>query len=113
MAISTRRLIDQMAATSEERESNGEFLFNGAGEIIAKQRKALGLSLEDVAQRMHLNKSTILRYEKNEVPLSDYAVGRFAEIFDVDAEALMRECLKKVLPGMQESPLSKLLDQIV
>ncbi len=113
MPISTRRLIDQMAATPEERELNGEFLFEGAGEIVATIRKKLGLSLADVAGRLQLAKTTVMRYENNEVPLSDYAVGRFAEIYNVPAEELMLECMKKVLPAMQDSPFGKLLNKLV
>ena len=45
MPISTRRLIDQLAATPEERELHGEFLFEGAGEILETLRKKMAMSL--------------------------------------------------------------------
>ena len=78
----------------QQREANGEFLFEGAGGIIGDLRKKAGMSLEEVANRLQLAKTTVMRYEKDEVPLSDYAVARFAEVFNVDAEALMLEWMK-------------------
>jgi len=113
MPTSTRRLIDQLAATPEEREANGEFLFEGAGSLIADLRKKLGLSLEDVASRLNLAKTTVMRYEKDEVPLPDYAVMRFAEVYNVNAEKLMYDCLVKVLPSMKDSPFGKLLSDLI
>jgi transcriptional regulator with XRE-family HTH domain len=113
MPTSTRRLVDQLAATPEEREANGEFLFEGAGSILVELRKKLGLSLEDVASRLALAKTTVMRYEKDEVPLSDYAVQRFAEVYNVDAEQLMYDCLLKVLPSMKDSPFGKLLLDLI
>jgi transcriptional regulator with XRE-family HTH domain len=113
MPQSTRRLVDQLAATSEEREANGEFLFEGAGCILSELRKQRGWTLDDVATRLNLTKSTVLQYEKDEVPLSDYAVARFAEVYEVDPEKLMYDCLAKVLPEMQDSPFGQLLHKII
>ena len=113
MPISTKRLVDQLAATPEERELHGEFLFEGAREILEALRKKLSLSLVDVAKLLDIAPSTVLRYEKNEVPLSDYAVARFSEIYNADAETVMLECMKKVLPGMQDSPFGKLLERFI
>ena len=36
-------------------------------EKIKQRRKELGLSLEDVAQKLGMNKSTIQRYETNSI----------------------------------------------
>ena len=113
MPISTRRLVDQLAATPEERELHGEFLFEGAGEILETLRKKMAMSLAEAAKRLDIAPSTVLRYEKNEVPLSDYAVARFSEIYNADAETVMLECMKKVLPGMLDSPFGKILERFL
>ena len=52
-------------------------------------------------------------FSANDVPLSDYAVARFSEIYNADAETVMLECMKKVLPGMQDSPFGKLLERFI
>jgi DNA-binding XRE family transcriptional regulator len=113
MAKSTPKLVDQLAADPQEREARGEFLFEGAGDVILKLRLAKKLVLEDVAEKLGVARSTVMRYEKNDTPLSDYAVMRFAEVYEVNPEWLMLECMKLVLPGMIDSPFGKLMERVI
>ncbi|MGL6073367.1 MAG: helix-turn-helix domain-containing protein [Fimbriiglobus sp.] len=107
------RTVDQLAATDDEREARGEFLFEGAGEILKKHRIDRSITLEEVAQKLGINRSTVFRYEDNKTPLSDYAVTRFAVALGMDPQVLMLECLKKVMPGMAETTFGQLLQKVV
>lgn len=113
MVKSTAKLVDQLEADREARQARGEFLFEGAGEVLEALRTERGLSLAKVGEMLSVAPSTVMRYEKNQVPLSDYAVTRFAEVYEVDAEKLMIECMERVLPGMKESPFGKLLEKVI
>ena len=49
------------------------------GDLIKKRRLELGLSLNDVAKALKVNKSTVLRYETKEIEklhLLGYLVGK-------------------------------------
>ncbi|MCU0702366.1 MAG: helix-turn-helix domain-containing protein [Fimbriiglobus sp.] len=113
MVKSTAKLIDQLEADREARQARGEFLFEGAGEVLAELREKRGWSLAKVGDALGVAASTVMRYEKNEMPLSDYAVTRFAEVYEVDAERLMIECMERVLPGMKDSAFGKLLEKVI
>ena len=107
------KLVDQLAATKKEREARGEFLFSGAGSVIKAHRQARNLTLEAVATRLDVNRSTIFRYEQDKTPLSDYAVTRFAEVFELEPEALMMECVQKIMPDLADTSFGQLLKRVV
>lgn len=113
MAKTTAKVVDQLEATRRVRRARGEFLFNGAGEVLEALRTERGWALAKVGGMLGVAASTVMRYEKNRVPLSDYAVTRFAEVYGVDADRLMLDCMKKVLPGMKESPFGKMLEEVI
>jgi len=106
-------MVDQLAADPQEREANGEFLFTGAGGVLLALRQRTTLSLADVGAALGVAASTVMRYEKNDTPLSDYAVGRFAEVYEVDPEQLMLDCMAQVLPGMADTPFGQLVSRVV
>jgi len=105
--------IQQLAADPQEREANGEFLFTGAGGVLLALRQRKNLSLAEVGAALGVAASTVMRYEKNDTPLSDYAVARFAEVYEVDAERLMLDCMTEVLPGMADTPFGQLVARVV
>lgn len=113
MAKSTAKYVDQLEAEPDTREARGEFLFEGAGGVLESIRTQRNWSLAKVADLLGVAASTVMRYEQNKVPLSDYAVGRFAEVYELDAEQLMLDCMKKVLPGMGDSPFGKLVERVI
>ena len=113
MVRSKPKLVDQLEADPLTREANGEFLFTGAGGVLLALRRTKNLSLAEVGAALGVAASTVMRYEKNDTPLSDYAVSRFAEVYEVDAERLMLDCMTEVLPGMADSPLGHLLARVV
>lgn len=60
------------------------------GDRIKKRRKELGMSLQDVADALGVNKSTILRYESNEIEkLPINVITPLAEALNVSREYLM------------------------
>ena len=51
------------------------------GKWIKQQRKRYGLSLEDVAQKAGLSKSSIVRMERHSLSPNLYTVERVLEVF--------------------------------
>jgi transcriptional regulator with XRE-family HTH domain len=113
MAKLTAKVVDQLEATRKVRRARGEFLFDGAGQVLLRLRRDKKWSLAKVAEKLGVARSTVMRYEKDRVPLSDYAVARFAEAYEMDPERLMILCVEAVLPGMIETPFGKLLEKVI
>lgn len=95
---------------------------NGISERIKARRKELGLSVDDIAEKLHVNRATYYRYESKEIekfPLD--IVEPLAKILETTPQALMGWTLKDkkgeiiaeietTAVGMNERQLGQLLD---
>lgn len=95
---------------AEEEQAFQEIVtFKGAGQVIKRHRTALNLSLNDVGTTLGVSKSTVLRYEENDIPLSDQDIESLAQVFGVKPTSLMWECLAEMQPGLLDSPFGQLM----
>ena len=86
-----------------------EFVIRGAGEVIARRRKAASLSLEALAQKAGLEKSQLAKYEANKVGVTDQRLAAIAAALSVPPAELAFECLVEIKPHIQSKPIGKLL----
>ena len=90
-----------------------EFVIRGAGEVLARHRKALDLTLEALATKAGLDKSQIAKYESNKVGISDQKLTRIAVALGVPPQQLALECLIQIKPHIQSKPIGRLLGSLV
>jgi transcriptional regulator with XRE-family HTH domain len=95
-----------------EEEDDEEIFFSGAGEVIRRYRIGHHLTLEELAQRIGREKSSLQRYETNETPLSDRLIQEIALGIKIEPTTLMRECLMFIRPKLRYSPFGVLLDEM-
>jgi transcriptional regulator with XRE-family HTH domain len=86
-----------------------EFVIRGAGEVIARRRKAAGLTLEALADKAGLDKSQVAKYEANKVGVSDQRLAALAAALGVPPAELAFECLVAIKPRIRSKPIGKLL----
>jgi transcriptional regulator with XRE-family HTH domain len=87
--------------------------FSGAGAVIRIFREERQLTLEALAKKVGVNKSTLHRYETNDAPLSDGMIERLAKAMAVKPTSLMHECLMHLRPKLKNSPFGQLLRELV
>lgn len=69
------------------------------GERIELSRKRAGLSLNDVAQKMGFNKTTIMRYENGEVAkIKEPILDKLSEVLNVSSDYIL---------GLEDEPQRK------
>jgi transcriptional regulator with XRE-family HTH domain len=95
------------------RELGENVFFRGAGDVVRSHREERGMTLEELASGVGVDKSTVSRWETNESPLSDRAIKRLAKVFQVRMDALMLACLEKMQPQLAGSPFGRLLRDLV
>jgi transcriptional regulator with XRE-family HTH domain len=87
--------------------------FTGVGSVIRTYRESRDLTLDVVAQRMKIHKSTLHRYETNESPVSDGDIKKIAKALRVKATLLMKDCLFALRPKLSKSPFGQLLNSMI
>ena len=90
-----------------------EVHFTGVGAVIREHREQRNLTLDVVAERIGINKSTLQRYETDETPLSDGMIKKIAKALRIKATVLMRDCLYRIRPKLKGSPFGELLTQMI
>lgn len=65
-------------------------------EIIKKRRKELGLTLEQVADALGVNKSTVMRYENNDIEKMPISV--------IQPLSIVLRCTPMYLLGLEDEP---------
>ena len=86
-----------------------EFVIRGAGEVIARRRKAASLTLEALADKAGLDKSQVAKYEANKVGITDQRLAAIATALGVPPAELAFECLVAIKPHIRSKPIGKLL----
>jgi transcriptional regulator with XRE-family HTH domain len=86
-----------------------EFVIRGAGEVLARRRKAAELTLEALAQKAGLEKSQLAKYEANKVGVTDQRLAAIAAALGVPPAELAFECLVEIKPHIRSKPIGKLL----
>lgn len=84
------------------------------GERIKQRRKELGLTVDEVAERLGKNRATVYRYESNEIEnLPTPILEPLAKVLNTTPEYLMGWKDKESTPiETNRSALTKLLDQM-
>lgn len=90
-----------------------DVFFKGAGSVIREYREQKELTLDVVAARIGVNKSTLQRYETDETPLSNSMIKKIAKALRVKATVLMRDCLFRIRPKLKGSPFGDLLSLMI
>jgi transcriptional regulator with XRE-family HTH domain len=98
---------------SEIDEREEDVTFSGVGPVIREHREKKKLTLAVVAERIGMNKSTLLRYETNETPLTGKMITKLAKAMRIKATGLMRDCLLHIRPKLKGSPFGQLLDDMI
>lgn len=86
-----------------------EFVIRGAGEVIARRRKAANLTLEALADKAGVDKSQVAKYEANKIGISDQRLAAIASALGVPPAELAFECLLAIKPHLRSKPIGKLL----
>lgn len=92
---------------------SNEITFLGAGNVLRRYRTKQRLTIDELAKRMGINKSTLSRYETDEMPLSDQVIAKAAKALRVKATELMFDCLCHLQRGLKNSPFGKLMSDLV
>jgi len=92
---------------------NRAITFSGAGLVLRRRRQERRLTVKNAAKRMGINKSTLSRYENNNLPLSDQIISKAAKALRLRAEDLMYDCLCHLRPQLRNSPFFKLLGDLI
>ena len=84
------------------------------GERIKQRRKELGLTVDEVAERLGKNRATVYRYESNEIEnLPTPILEPLSKVLDTTPEYLMGWKETESTPiETNRSALTKLLDQM-
>ena len=85
------------------------------GQRIREKREELGLTMEDLGQKMHVNKSTISKWERGAVEsIKRSHVDELAQILHCSPEWLMgfddKPEVKVVYPADGEEPVTAVVD---
>lgn len=86
-----------------------------AGEVIRRFREKAGLSLSQLAERAGIEKSSLSKYENNQLAMSLPIVERIAEGLKTPPLLVIFECLKQRYPDLRrgKSKVATLVGQLV
>lgn len=87
--------------------------FPGAGGVIYRLRTARGWTLEQLATKVKVNRSTLHRYEADLIPLSDVMIKRLARALGVDELQLLADCLEQIQPTLKNTSLGDLIGRLI
>jgi transcriptional regulator with XRE-family HTH domain len=79
----------------------------GVGEVLTRFRTAAGLTVDQVAERVGVRRSQILRYETNAVEVPDHRMEAFAVAVGVLPAELELECLFHTQPQLKNKPIGR------
>lgn len=86
-----------------------------AGEVVRRLREHAGLSLSELAERAGIDKSSLSKYENNQLAMSLRVVERIAEGLKTPPLVVIFECLKQRYPNLRgaKSKVAGLVEQLV
>ena len=79
------------------------------GAFIAENRKALGMTQKDLAERLHITDKAVSKWERGLSYPDVTLLEPLAAAFDLNVEELLA-CRKREAAGREEEPVSALLD---
>jgi transcriptional regulator with XRE-family HTH domain len=85
----------------------------GAGLAIRRLRKAKGLSVTELAERLGWDKGRLSKYETDRLSLTTDVIDEIARALNHRPEAVVLCCLKERYPKINGSEVAKLLDALV
>jgi len=87
----------------------------GAGRAIRALREAAGLSLRDLAARLHWDKGRLSKYENDQLALSISVIEDLARVLGQRPEVVVLYCLKQRYPklSLAGSEIGTLLDELI
>lgn len=80
--------------------------FDSAGEVVRALRERAGLSLSELADRVGVDKSSLSKYENNQLSVSFSVLERIAGGLGVSPLLVLMKCLKHRYPSLRR-PNSK------
>lgn len=79
----------------------------GVGAVLARFRTTAGLTVEEVADRIGVRRSQVVKYEANEVDVPDHRMEAFAVAVGVLPAELELECLFHTQPQLKNKPIGR------
>lgn len=73
---------------------------------IKQLRKSINMTQDELAQKLHLKRSVISKYENGLIPLTDLLIVQLSDIFNVSSDYLLGKS-DDPTPIDKKSPLSK------
>lgn len=74
------------------------------GAAVRRARQARGLTIQELADRVGIGKSTLSRYERGERPMNTYVLVRICRVLGVRAGALLTEADDHTRPLRNQNP---------
>lgn len=86
-----------------ERTTDSDFKIESTGDVVRAMREKAGLSLQQLADRIGADKSSLSKYENNQLAMSLRTIERIAEGLELAPLVVLFECLRHRYPMLRSS----------